>query len=130
MFSMKPSVPAFLTLFLIFISQSLSSKELNKVDGSKQCDANGVCVAKVESKVSRFANENGAAPDVDLSQCSDRHHNCNAFLKQGECTKNPGIMLFETGILISLFRLYSSFCILRHPFLFDRLDDCKLRKVL
>ena len=88
---MKLTAPAILTTFLILISQSLSSE-----DASQQiCDANGVCVAKSESKVSRFANEKGAAPEVDLSQCNDRHGSCEVFQKQGECTKNPGIMLYH-----------------------------------
>ena len=77
-------------LYMIALSD-LTADDLIKLDGSKQCDANGVCVAKAESKVSRFANQEGKAPEVDLAQCNDRHDKCDVFTKQGECTRNPGI---------------------------------------
>ena len=61
-----------ISLNYLLVDSDLSTDDLVKLDGSKQCDANGVCVAKAESKISRFAREDGKAPDVDLANCNDR----------------------------------------------------------
>lgn len=63
-------------------------------------------------KLPKGANPEGKPQEVTLASCEDRHQECIQFAKQGECTKNPGILL--QLLLDVIYRLL------------NRMDDCLL----
>jgi hypothetical protein len=69
-------------------------------DATQQCAADDdTCRAKAAGeatktvKVPKIAREDGAAPEVKVGVCNDRHDSCPKFASTGECTKNPGWMI-------------------------------------
>ena len=47
-----------------------------------------------EPIVSRYASSDGHAIEA-IKECYDRHSDCDYFVSQGECTKNPGWMIIN-----------------------------------
>ena len=75
------------------IETSATTASDNTTNEQQTCDVNGVCIAKAQAKVPKYANEQGKPPEVNKDECNDRHENCNTFFQNGECTKNPGWMI-------------------------------------
>src|SRR4051794_11873470 len=56
------------------------------------CHLDGTCENTVTAP--KGANAHGK-PRTAVRECLDRHEQCKAFHKQGECTKNPGWMIIN-----------------------------------
>mmetsp|Transcript_444 Transcript_444/g.841 ORF Transcript_444/g.841 Transcript_444/m.841 type:complete len:345 (-) Transcript_444:119-1153(-) len=80
------SLPALfsITIFLIAIIH-LSAQE---------CSEDGICIAQDDVRIPKYANRDGR-PAEAIDDCFDKHEQCPAFVKQGECEKNPGWMIIN-----------------------------------
>ncbi len=72
-----------LVLFAVYSIRGNTNEVSDGGYNTQTCDANGNCISMPDSKLPRHANEQGKPPEVNLSQCYDRHGSCKDFLSHG-----------------------------------------------
>lgn len=71
---------------------STKSKNLTEAECNESNNFCGKVAVDKKIKIARGSNPEGKPPDVSLAECKDRHPECKAFKRNGECKKNPGWM--------------------------------------